>query len=603
MPWLVLALVLGVAPPGDVARAGAHPAPEPASTPQPVLRVPGAPGRRPAYREGELLVRFREEADGAAGPSPGQPDGPRAVAVRKIEALGAKVMRVLELPRGHEPAPSVGGRLRLYHVRLPDALGVEDALSRLREDPDVLYAEPNYLRYPTQTRVRPNDPLFVRQWAMDNAGQDFAYDPTGAQVSGTPDADIDAPEAWSTITDAADIVVAVVDTGIDVGHPDLVANLWVNPAEAGGLPGVDDDGNGCIDDVHGCDFTTYPRNGVVYDDPRDDFHGTHVAGIIGAQGDNGEGVAGVAWRVRILSAKFLAGEAGGSVADEIEALAYAAANGAHIINASYGSPQFSTFERDAIEATGLLFVAAAGNGGDDGVGDDNDATPSYPASYDLPNVIAVAATDWNDRLSSFSNYGAHTVDLAAPGDLILSTVPRGWVAPGEPPYAFASGTSMAAPVVTGASALLMAAFPDAPPFPGAPGGGMGPTVKEMFLGSVDRLPGLNGRVATGGRLNLAAALRHEETPPPRSQEPVRQGPNPARSTARFYVDAGGGAKELRIFDVSGREVFQATIPEGQGMFEWDLRDGAGRPLANGTYLFVLVTGERVSRPQTLVIER
>jgi hypothetical protein len=327
-------------------------------------------------------------------------------------------------------------------------------------------------------------PRFGELWGLENF----------AQTGGTNDADIDAAGAWDVNTGSGSLIVAVIDTGVDYTHPDLAANIWTNAGEIPG-DGIDNDGNGYIDDVHGYDF--FNRDG----DPRDDHgHGTHVAGTIGAVGNNGIGVTGVNWNVQIMPLKFLGAGGSGTTADAIEALAYAVANGAAISNNSWGGDPYSQAMFDAIAAArdaGHLFVAAAGNGNIFGIGQDNDAAPFYPAGYDLDNVIAVAAVDHHDNLATFSNYGATTVDLAAPGVNILSTTPGGG-------YGQSSGTSMAAPHVAGVAALTWDAHPD----------WSYDQVVAQVLGSVDPLPQLQGLTVTGGRLNAAAALGNPQPPPP-----------------------------------------------------------------------------------------
>jgi subtilisin family serine protease len=284
---------------------------------------------------------------------------------------------------------------------------VEEALEIYRSDPDVEYVEPNYLRYATAT---PDDTFFTNLWGLHNSGQNVNG------TAGTADADIDAPEAWDTTTGSSSVVVAVIDSGVDYNHPDLAANIWTNPAEFPGN-GLDDDGNGLVDDVQGWDFVDNDNNPIDADD-----HGTHVAGTIAAVGNNGTGITGVSWSAQIMPLRFLDAFGSGSVAAAIEAIDYAIDKGAKIINASYGSYTFSTAERDAIARArngGILFVAAAGN---DNWNNDS-ATKHYPSSYNLANIIAVAATDQSDFRASFSNYGVTSVDVAAPGTSIFSTRP------------------------------------------------------------------------------------------------------------------------------------------------------------------------------------
>ncbi|MFW6158877.1 MAG: S8 family peptidase, partial [Planctomycetota bacterium] len=301
----------------------------------------------------------------------------------------------------------------LATVELAEGVSVHDALDYYGDRSDVIYAEPNY-RIRISAPVVPDDPMFSSLWGLHNTGQ----------TGGTPDADVDAPEVWGMTTGDSSVVVAVIDTGIDYTHADLAANMWVNPGEIAGN-GMDDDGNGYVDDVHGWDF----RNND--NDPMDDnSHGTHVAGIIGAVGDNGLGVVGVNWDVQLMALKFLDTDGEGFISDAIDAIDYATMMktdyGVDVVvaNNSWGGEGFSSSLRDAIEASrqaDIVFVAAAGNNSQD-----NDVTPNYPASYDLDNIIGAAATNHRDELASFSNYGETSVDLAAPGVSIRSTVPGGY---------------------------------------------------------------------------------------------------------------------------------------------------------------------------------
>ena len=272
--------------------------------------------------------------------------------------------------------------------------------------------------------------------------------------------------------------------------------------------GIDDDGNGFIDDIYGWDFF-YDDNTIYHEDGDEDYHGTHCAGIIGARGNDAVeggfhgGVAGVAWNVQIMSCKFL-GPGGGYTSDAIKALNYAKMMGATLTSNSWGGGSYSKALEEAIENSGMLFIAAAGN-----EGTDNDITPHYPSSYDLPNVIAVAATEWNDKLANFSCYGQDSVDIGAPGHMILSCYPDGE----SSLWAWMGGTSMATPHVAGAAALLIAEFPDLPYYPGAPDWTFGQeTIKEMLLKSGDPLPDLIGRTTSGRRLNINNALGQKYPP-------------------------------------------------------------------------------------------
>jgi subtilisin family serine protease len=309
--------------------------------------------------------------------------------------------------------------LRIHHMKLRRGMKVKTALTQLRQNPNVEYAEPNYIMRALATT--PNDPQFGQLWGLHNTGEN----------GGTADADIDAPEAWDIHTGSTDVVIAVLDTGIDFDHYDIGngsnSNIWTNTGEIPGN-GIDDDGNGYIDDVHGWDFVGEDNDPTDYyhDYWGNAGHGTHVAGTIAALGNNSVGITGVNWYASIMPLRILGAQGATDTPRAIAAIMYAADNGAKVINASWGGGGPSQALEDAISYAndrGCLFVAAAGNGGDDTWGDDNDLSPFYPASYDLPNIIAVAATDHNDTLGDFSNYGATSVDVAAPGVQILSSVP------------------------------------------------------------------------------------------------------------------------------------------------------------------------------------
>jgi subtilisin family serine protease len=376
---------------------------------------------------------------------------------------------------------------RAYHLRLPQGLSVGQALRRLRADPRVESASPNFYRYIDRY---PDDPDLDKQWGLDNVGQ----------TGGTADADIDAPEAWDLVTGSDDVVVAVIDSGAQLDHEDLRDNVWINPgedldgngrADPGDENGIDDDGNGFVDDLVGWDFVGEDN------DPSPagaacGGHGTHTAGTIAAVGDNGVGATGVAWNVRVMVVKAFRVQFGllcsATDADLIQAIEYATLQGARVTSNSWGGTGFNSIMRDAIRDSNAVFVAAAGNGGYDGRGDNNDRRPHYPSSYPLDNIVAVAATDHDDARASFSNFGNRSVDLGAPGVTIWSTLP------GDA-YGFYSGTSMATPHVSGVAALLLAQDPDY-------------TVAEVtsrLLGGVDPVAGL-GRTTTGGRLNAFGSL-------------------------------------------------------------------------------------------------
>lgn len=328
--------------------------------------------QQPVYRPGEVLVRFKTGDDTLS---------------RSARRMGARSLQTFD-------------RGRLRHMALQEDISVEDAVAAFQADPEVEFAEPNYLLFPQDLPV---DPHFNLQWGLENSGQ------TVSGVTGTAGADIDAVRAWALMSGDAATIVAVVDTGSNIQHPDLSSRVWTNPGE---IPdnGVDDDGNGYVDDLHGWDFADWDN------DPQDaSGHGTHVAGIIAAQNDNGLGVAGTGRSIAIMPLRFMSAFDTGTVSDAIRAIEYAASNGARIINCSWGSSGYSAALYSVIASSDALFVCAAGNSGTD-----NDTHGFYPASYNLDNVISVAATDQRDDLTWFSNFGADRVHIAAPGMLIYS---------------------------------------------------------------------------------------------------------------------------------------------------------------------------------------
>ena len=432
---------------------------------------PTAPGSAPVTR---VIVRF------AADASTQERADMRARA--DVEREATLPVRGLELV---DPEPGVS---------------VSDAVADLERMDGVVYAEPDHVV--RQTTV-PNDPLLSYEWDMTT---------------------IRAPEAWDVTTGSSQVTVALVDTGIDATHPDLAPNLWTNPGESGGgreTNGRDDDGNGLIDDVHGWDLVdrdAQPQDG--------NGHGTHVSGTIAARGNDATGVAGLSWSAGLMPLRVLGDDGSGYVSDAITAYTYAARNGARVVNASLGGPSFSRSERDAIAAApNTLFVVAAGNHGAD-----NDTMRDYPCDYDLANVVCVAASDRDDSLAAFSNYGPVNVDLAAPGVDIAST----W--PGDR-WALLDGTSMATPHVSGAAALLLA----------HDGGLSVAGLRSALLSSVHPVAGLAGRVATGGRLDVAAALSVPAAAPEPPAAPAPSAPTVAApAAAASAADRTAPGVSLRI---------------------------------------------------------
>ncbi len=377
----------------------------------------------------------------------------------------------------------------LFHIRVAESIGVDEAISFFKSIPYVKYAEKNYVRYPLTTS--PNDLDLTwdethqvkRQWALYNADNDRC--------------DIHAPEAWDIFTGSSDIVVAVIDTGIDLSHDDLAANIWTNPNDPSG--GGDNDLNGFEDDVHGWNFLSNYLGHDVGDNNVQDLngHGTRMSGAIGAVGNNQLGMTGVCWNVKIMTLRYNAGnDSFIGISEIVNAIDYATSNGASVINASFGSNNFSQAEEDAINRArgkNVLFIAAAGNDGND-----TDDYPVYPADYPLENIISVLSTDPTDHKGYWSCYGDESVDLGAPGEPIWSTEL-------DNSYGFASGTSEAAAHVTGVAALALGMCP----------GLTASRLRSLIIDNTDDISYLHGYCASGGRLNAYKVLNalSGSTPP------------------------------------------------------------------------------------------
>ncbi len=392
----------------------------------------------------------------------------------------------------------------LFHIRVPEYIGTEQAISFLSSNPNVEYVEKNLVRHLQY------DPYFQYQWGLFNDGSN----------GGTYRADIHAPEAWNIFTGSSNVIVAVIDTGVDYNHEDLSANIWINPGEIPGN-GIDDDHNGYTDDWHGWNFVSNNN------DPMDDCgHGTHVAGIIGGVGNNGKGIHGVCWNVKIMILRIGGSSQSMTSGRIISAIDYATTNGAYLSNNSYGKKgDYSQSESDAILralAKGKLFIAAAGN-----FRRDNDQNPFYPANYSCDNIVSVLATDDNDCLSTFSNYGSTSVDIGAPGGGTIPTPPPNpppgpyvqescnstgntggdifstfWVSSQINQYAYLSGTSMATPFVSGTAALAL---------------GMCPAMyyaqlKSRIISGRDINADLQGKCVSNGRINAYNVLYDSTNP-------------------------------------------------------------------------------------------
>ncbi len=418
------------------------------------------------------------EAPGSKTPTPGEEDFVADTIILEFEDNIADVTRTsLLMQQGLELIKEFN-TIDAIVVGTEPGVDILDAVERLSDLPQIRYAEPDYV---LRTDLAPNDPQYPLQWHYDNTGQ----------TGGTPDADIDLPEAWDITTGTTQTVIAVIDSGMDLTHPDIVSNLWVNPGEIAG-DGIDNDGNGYVDDINGID----PLGGDTI--PQDiSGHGTHVGGTTAAVGNNAIGVSGVNWASQIMPIRVC--DVFCSGAGIIEALDYITMMksnfGINIVvsNNSYGGGFPSLAAQTAIEASinaGIPFVTSAGNSSLD-----TDVFPQFPASYPLDGIISVASTDHNDQLSTFSNFGLGSVDLAAPGTDVLSTTLGGG-------YGLNSGTSMASPHVAGVVAMLAGFQPNA-------------TVQDLknaVMFGADPLPQLSGTSITGARLNAAGALAYFQSP-------------------------------------------------------------------------------------------
>ncbi len=436
---------------------------------------------------------------------------------------GAQLATVIE---GTEVRPL--GNYGVFLLNLPAGVTVPQAIDQLKGQPGVRYAEPNWIGEWNNT---PNDPDYSLMWGMENTGQ------LVNGVSGRPDADTDANQAWDQTTGSSSVLVAICDSGTDYKHPDLAANVYVNSGEIAGN-GIDDDNNGYVDDVNGYDFADGDA------DPMDFVgHGTHVSGTVGAVGNNGIGTAGMNWNVSILPCK-IGSDLGGPVTSAaIEAINYAVSMGAVVSNHSYTVNQTQALE-DAIinaRANNHIVVVAAGNSSSN-----NDFNPVYPASYPEDNIVVAAATDQNDALAGFSNRGFNSVDIGAPGVNIWSTTPTAGSAFYGPNYDFSDGTSMASPMVTGAIAMLRSVSPSA----------SYQTIIQALYSGADRLPALFGRVSSGARLNVYGALQQLKSVSmsiSKTQIAENDGPNAATVTIRKVTAPFNQAVTVTLLISDGTE--------------------------------------------------
>jgi subtilisin family serine protease len=483
----------------------------------PSLTKAAAAAGKGLYAPGELLVKFK-------------PGVPTYVMAEIHRGVGARVLK------------NFRGDPRLYHVSIPKGWDLEKALAYYQTRADVQYAQPNLIYHITTTTT--SDPSFSQQWAWQNTGQS----------SGVIGADVRAAAAWDKARGRFSVVVASIDTGVDYLHRDLGLNIWTNPKEAGlkCTDGIDNDTNGFPDDCRGWNFVANSK------DPRDDNgHGTHTAGTIGALGNNSLGVTGANWDVQIMPLKCFDSTGSGTTAWAISGIDYALQNGARILNNSWGTIYNDSALLDALkraEAAGALFVASAGNGGAN-----NDVTPFFPCSYSsavftgsvIPptNILCVAATDDMDNHAGFTNYGAKTVHMGAPGVGILST----WI---NQNYMSLDGTSMATPHVTGAAALLKGCKASLSPM----------AIRQILLARTRPVLDLSGATTTGGVVNYEAAINDRRAAGSGYCDPIPSNVSPVANPGGPY--ASNYRKPLQL-DGTG-----SNDPDGQILiYFWDFGDG------------------------------
>jgi subtilisin family serine protease len=501
----------------------------------------------------------------------------------------------------HTKAMQANGLGALTRVTLGAGVDMEKAMQALKQNPNVLYVEPNFIYRPS---VISNDTYYTNGslWGMYSNDSPTAVGPANT----TNQFGSQSEKAWNeNITGSANVVIGIIDEGIQATHPDLIDNMWLNPFEVAG-DGIDNDGNGYIDDTRGWDFVA--NDNSVYDGTADD-HGTHVAGTIGATGGNGTGVVGVNWDVTMISLKFL-GATGGSTANAVKALDYVTdlknRHGINIVatSNSWGGGGYSQSLHDAIIRSAkkdILFVAAAGNGGSDGIGDSNDSVANYPSNYNstvgtstqtaasYDSVIAVASITSSGAISGFSNFGANTVDIGAPGSGIWSTLPSNT-------YGSYSGTSMATPHVSGAVALYAST---------KPAGTSAASIKQAILQSATPTTSLAGKTVTGGRLNVYEAVR------PRNSIDVSV-PSPSAtttetgSTVSFTVVLGSAPSADVSIPVSSNDPTEGTVSTSSLVFtatNWNVPQtvtvtGVDDFVDDGNIAYSIVLGVAVSADAT-----
>lgn len=462
--------------------------------------------------------------------------GAQGYASQDIESVPGEFVVVLKNEVKRKFTPSVatsilGSEVKavlpeqgIYLVKRPSIELANASLQLLKSKSVFRIVEPNYIY--RINRV-PNDTSYTQLWGLANVGQ---MDSAG-QV-GTAGIDVGAEAAWDIQTDSSSVLTAVIDTGVDYNHPDLAENVFINQAEQNGAPNVDDDQNGYVDDVYGMNFSD--EKGPKPNGLDDNGHGTHCAGTIGARGDDGKGIVGVNWRAKILPVKFLDSSGSGTLEAAILSIDYATKMGAKIMNNSWGGGGESQTLKEAIERSnqaGALFVAAAGNDGSD-----NDSTPRYPASYDVPNILVVAAIDNQGALANFSNYGRKSVHIAAPGVNVYSSITNGQ-------YDSWSGTSMATPHVSGIAALVAANDSSLSAL----------EIKNRIINTGAPISSLKNKVFKSSYANAYHALTNTQAPPDANDPAFWQSQAVKVSTNHPYGDNAKNSYEVEVkgaFEIS-----------------------------------------------------
>ncbi len=505
----------------------------------------------PEHVQNEVIVKLKPEFAFSEAKGENTPAGGFA------EQYGAKIVQKFDIPENM--FKSFNGEM--VRVKLPAGMSTAQAMVMMAKDDRVEYAVQNdVIKLDTDmsgaaetSAAETPDNLNSQLWGINNEGQ------TGGKV----DADVDAPEAWALTTGKTQAeggpLIAIIDTGVNYNHEALQGNIWTNPGEIPG-DGIDNDNNGVIDDVHG--FNAAADSG----DPLDDNdHGSHCAGSIAGNGTNPKGLYGVGQKANIMGVKFLTGTGGGTLADAIESVLYATKMGARVTSNSWGGGGFNQALYDAFKSSPAMHIIAAGN-----ESNNNDARPAYPATFDLPNVISVAATDHRDGIASFSNYGATTVDMGAPGVDILSSTSGS-----SNEYKSFSGTSMATPHVTGAANLLLSAYPEM----------SNEELKSRLMNTGDSVASLQGKTVSGKRLNVNNALETDNVAPGAPNDFGIKSARAGQVVVGFTAtgdDHWCGDASSYVLKVSNQPIVDGEAGEGQISFDDAMSVPTGTPGETGT---------------------